>query len=242
MDAMEDASHESSAKVSRIVDARWHEHRNARQCRLYFSEQFTDDSAAAVLGVDRTIRYLMSWFEVITRFNITMAPPRKRQLGCRLSWIGAVFLAIGLVTTQLQKRVRAMAELKLLLAGRLVRSALRKLVCLLQHLAHVFALKADMTAALYAGLNCDSDGMLLHPDEKVKPSSNMCSSAGRWMQLLRSSAGSSLKHFSSEASPLTPLSVAISWQSDAASEADFSVDESGAGISLGGYACGYWRN
>ena len=242
MDAMERASKESSATVVGIVGARWREHRDARQCRLYFSEQFTDDSAAAVVGVDRTIRYLMSWFEVISRFNIMMAPPRKRQLGCRLIWIGAVFLAIGMVTTQLQKRVRAMAELKLLLAGRLVRSALQKLVGLLQHLAHVFALKPNMTAALYGGLDCDSDGALMHPDEKVKPSSNMCSSAGRWMQFLKSSAGSSLKHFSSESSPLTRLSVVISWHSDAASEADLSVNEDGVGIGLGGYACGYWWN
>ena len=174
-----------------------------------------------------------------------MAPPRKRQLGCKLHWVGAVFLAVGLLTTQLQKRVRAVAELKLLLAGRLTRAALQKLLGLLQHLTHVFALKQNTTAALYEGLGSqqfDADGALTNPEERVQPSQNMRSSAGRWVKYLASRAGSTLKHFAAESSPLHALSMVISWHSDAASEAVMEVDEAGDGTGLGGYACGYWWN
>ena len=126
MDAMEAAVEESSAKIMDVLDKRRAVFQSKSQHRLYFAEKSTDDSAAAVVGSARTVRYLIAWFEVITRFNIIMAPPRKRQLGCRLEWIGTVFLATRLVTTQLQKRIRAVAELKLLLAGRLPRSGVRQ--------------------------------------------------------------------------------------------------------------------
>ena len=195
MDIMEAATAEESGAICEILAARRQRFAGGHQHRLYFTEQFTDDSAAAILGVDRTVRYLLAWFEVTTRFNIMMAPPRKRQLGCKLHWVGAVFLAVGLLTTQLQKRVRAVAELKLLLAGRLTRAALQKLLGLLQHLTHVFALKQNMTAALYEGLGShqfDADGALIHPEERVQPSQNMRSSAGRWVKYLASRAGSTL--------------------------------------------------
>ena len=140
MDAME-----ASAKLQPVevnwIKARGATFQDASQSRLYYAKMFTDDMGSAVVGEDRCVRYLLSWFEVTTHFNILM-----RQLGCRLLWCGAIFLAIGLVTAALQKRVRAVYSLKVLLARKLTRSALQKLNGLLEHLKHVFALKHDVMA------------------------------------------------------------------------------------------------
>lgn len=120
MDAMEQAA----SSTLTLVETIWIQTRKAvftdpTQWRLYYAEMFTDDMAAAVVGEDRCVRYLLAWHETITSFNIIMAPPKKRQIGYVLHWIGGILLAIGLVTMALQKRIRAIHSLKVLLAGKL---------------------------------------------------------------------------------------------------------------------------
>ena len=102
---------DSKTIVRRIAAARARKWQDQHQLDLWFTDVFTDDSAAVVLGYERMTGYLVAWHEMITRLNILMAPPRKRQLGCVLRWIGAIFLTVGLVTTQLQKRLRAVMQL-----------------------------------------------------------------------------------------------------------------------------------
>ena len=216
-----------------------------QQHRLYFDGCFTDDLAAAIVGVERTTRYLMAWHEVTTRFNIMMAPPRKRQLGCRLLWVGALLLTIGLVTVSLQKRIRAIYKLKLLLAGKLSMSQLQKLNGLLQHFVSVFALKNNWTSGMYVLFNAAEmdGGVLRHPEARAEPTRHMEQTAGKWLVCLRDLVGSSACTFTSERNPITELSRFISSHSDAASEVVMGVDpDTGLGIGLGAYSAGYWWN
>ena len=215
------------------------------QWRLYYDGCFTDDNAAAILGIDRTVRYLRAWHEVTVRFNILMAPPKKRQLGCRMRWIGAIILSTGLATVQLQKRLRAAVMLRTLLAGQLTLSALQKLLGLLQHFVAVFALKQNMMQGMYAPLGGDevTFGVLKHPEAKAAVSSTMQSVSGKWLVMLGTLAGCSASAFTSERNPITAESLFRSWHSDAANETDLEYDpQSNLGIGLGGYAAGFWWN
>ena len=237
MDAMEAAAVEKNpAVVAWVVERESHFKGLVQQRRLYFDGCFTDDLAAAIVGVERTTRYLMAWHEVTTRFNIMMAPPRKRQLGCRLLWVGALLLTIGLVTVSLQKRIRAIYKLKLLLAGKLSMSQLQKLNGLLQHFVSVFALKHNWTSGMYVLFNAAEmdGGVLRHPEARAEPTRHMEQTAGKWLVFLRDLAGSSACTFTSERNPITELSRFISSHSDAASEVVMGIDpDTGLGIGLG---------
>ena len=198
---------------------------------------FTEDSSAAMLGVDRSIRYLLSWHAVTTRFNILMAHPRKRQLGCVMTWIGAVFLAVGLVTVALQKRIRAIDSLKVFMAGKRTQSLLQKLLGLLEHFCHVFALERCMMAHMRDSLQMptvDGETVLRHPEALVSPSRPELSMAGKWIKFLSHCAGSAASVFAAEQVPLSVLSQIMDWHSDAA------VEETDLGVGLGGWAAGYW--
>lgn len=52
----------------------WHAARaghfsDKKQCRLYYADLYTDDAAAAIIGVARTVRFLVAWFETTTRLH-----------------------------------------------------------------------------------------------------------------------------------------------------------------------------
>jgi hypothetical protein len=79
--------------------------------RLTFGKQYTDDVCVVVLGVARMIRFIKAWHTVISSFNIMMAPPKKRQLGCAVTWLGAILApATGAVTTPMSKRLTPQAD------------------------------------------------------------------------------------------------------------------------------------
>ena len=215
------------------------------QWRLYYDGCFTDDNAAAILGVDRTVRYLRAWQEITIRFNILMAPPKKRQPGCHMRWIGAMMLSTGLATVHLQKRLRAAVMLRTLLAGSLTLSALQKLLGLRQHFVAVFALKQNMMQGMYAPLGGDEveDGVPKQPEAKATVSPTMQSVSSKWLVMLGTLAGCAASAFTSERNPITAESLFRSWHSDAASETNLMYDpQSNLGIGLGGYAAGFWWN
>jgi len=156
MDEMEAASKEDNNLLADMLSARKAKWAKQEQVGAYYTVMFTDDSATALIGISRVIRYLCAWHEVTSKFNIMMAPPRKRQLGCRLQWVGGIVLATGAVTVGLQKRIKAIQELKRLLAGKLTVSALRKMMGLIEHFIYLLALKRNLVAALYEPLKGDT--------------------------------------------------------------------------------------
>ena len=171
MDKMEAAA-EFSAQESEWVQCRSNQVEQFEQQRAYYAELYTYDSAAAVVGVPRMVRYLLARFEVTTRFNIMIVPPAKRQLGCNLTWVGIIFLACGLITISMQKRIRGIHSLKLFLANRLTLSKRQRLNGLLEHFMHAFALKRDMMANVYDGLGEEAlCGRSLKEPKKIIPAS-----------------------------------------------------------------------
>ena len=101
--------------------------------RFAFGKQYTDDVCVVILGVARMIRFKRAWHAVISSFNIMMAPPKKRRLGCAATWLGAIVApATGAVTTpmSLLRRLRAIEMLRLLLAKELTLGQLsNSMVC-----------------------------------------------------------------------------------------------------------------
>ena len=110
----------------------------------------------------RMVRFLRAWHLVISRFNILMAPPKKRQLGCAATWLGAILApATGAVTTPMTKRLRAIEMLRLLLAEKLTLGQLAKLNGLLEHLCDVFCLSRSVMFHMYEPMQRTGT---LHPD------------------------------------------------------------------------------
>ena len=113
-----------------------------------------------------------------------MAPPKNRQLGCVLKWIGAVMISISLhvVTVALQKRIRAIQSLKVFMVGELTQSLLQKLLGLLEHFCHAFALSKSMMVHLRDSLQLvtqDGETRLKHPEALVNPSRKEITMAGK---------------------------------------------------------------
>lgn len=240
---MEDATPTESPKLESLLVKRaaYFGVQQEEQNRLCFLEQFTDDSAGATVGLERFVRLLLAWFEINSKLNILMAPPRKRQVGCALTWIGIRAYTHGIVTTQLQKRVRAVVNLKLLLAGKLRRSALRKLLGLLEHFVFLFCLGRNWMHSLYEPF--DSEDIwaddLKDPANLVKPSPHMASTSGRWISFLASNAGVTVKVATGECSPLTESSLIIDSYTDAAVERSPASSVANE-LGLGGYVLGFW--
>ena len=71
------------------------------------------------------VRFIRAWHTVTSSFNILMAPPKKRQLGCVATWLGAILApATGAVTTPMSKRLGVIEMRRLLLAERLTLGSL----------------------------------------------------------------------------------------------------------------------
>ena len=139
--------------------------------RLAFGKQYTDDVCVVVLGVARMIRFIRAWHTVISSFNIMMAPPKKRQLGCAVTWLGAILApATGAVTTPMSKRLRAIEMLRLLLAEKLTLGQLAKLNGLLEHLCDVFCLPRSAMFHMYEPMQTS---VVLHPDFEFVPSKHL---------------------------------------------------------------------
>ena len=204
--------------------------------RLAVAECYTDDSFAAIIGVARTIRYMRAWHEVTSRMNIMMAPPSKRQLGCQVTWLGAIMLTgAGLVTVNAQKRLHADAELAAFAACAQKSSANQKMNGLLEHLVDVFGLQRQAMFGMYRAGVAARD----HPDQILQPDEFARVQAAKLRKIISSSPGS---HFgssflSSAIDSLSTSSLLCSLFSDAALKG---CDHPG----LGGYYAGYfwsWR-
>ena len=199
--------------------------------RLAFGKQYTDDVCVVVLGVARMIRFIRAWHTVISSFNIMMAPPKKRQLGCAATWLGAILApATGAVTTPMSKRLRAIEMLRLLLAEKLTLGQLAKLNGLLEHLCDVFCLPRSVMFHMYEPMQTS---VVLHPDFEFVPSKHLVKQTASWLLRLANVAGSRCGQMIVTPWKATESTRLLHWYSDAAKE--------GCGRpGLGGWYSGYW--
>ena len=199
--------------------------------RLAFGKQYTDDVCVVVLGVARMIRFIRAWHTVISSFNILMAPPKKRQLGCAATWLGAILApATGAVTTPMAKRLRAIEMLRLLLAEKLTLGQLAKLNGLLEHLCDVFCLPRSAMFHMYEPMQAS---VVLHPDFEFVPSKHLVKQTASWLLRLAKVAGSRCGQMLVTPWKATESTRLLHWYSDAAKE--------GCGRpGLGGWYSGYW--
>ena len=213
--------------------ARWTAQRKelGLSTRLAFGKQYTDDVCVVVLGVARMVRFIRAWHTVISSFNILMAPPKKRQLGCAATWLGAILApATGAVTTPMSKRLRAIEMLRLLLAEKLTLGQLAKLNGLLEHLCDVFCLPRSAMFHMYEPMQTS---VVLHPDFEFVPSKHLVKQTASWLLRLAKVAGSRCGQMLVTPWKATESTRLLHWYSDAAKE--------GCGRpGLGGWYSGYW--
>lgn len=125
------------------LDTGWNE-----QC-LYALDMYTDDPMGVIIGVKRTRRFVECWTSVTDGLRLMMAIPVKRQLGVHIKWIGARWLAVGLVIIPLKKRLQTLDRLSRLLKGSLSCAEHRKLNGMLEHFRDVLRLKANKMVGMY---------------------------------------------------------------------------------------------
>jgi hypothetical protein len=149
----------------------------------------------------------------------------------------------------LQKRLRAITDLRCLLAGGLALSALLKLNGLLEHFLYVFGLKRNFMSTMYEPLQtAEREGTLIkHPDALVKPSVNMNKCAGRWIKFIARVAGATACRYTGARHELCADTMSVPLHTDAAvcgdvDSPEYVLDEHENGLGLGGYAAGYWYN
>ena len=197
---------------------RWIAQRKKRRLstRLAFGKQYTDDVCVVVLGAARMVRFLGAWHLVISRFNVLMAPPKKRQLGCAATWLGAILApATGAVTTSMANRLRAIEMLRIMLAERLTLGQLAKLNGLLEHLCDVFCLSRSIVFHMYEPLQRTGT---LHPDFEFVPSKHLTKQAAAWLLRLAKTAVSRCGQILLTPWKATGSTQLLHWYNDAAKE------------------------
>ena len=112
--------------------------------RLFAAEGYTDDSIIMVCGLERTMRALRLWNQLMAESQLKLAIPEKRFLGTWGVWLGILFFsALGLMTVPRQKLLRANAEVKRALRGELDFAEWRSLVGLLELSLRQFGAEVD---------------------------------------------------------------------------------------------------
>ena len=209
------------------------------EARLYVLEMYTDDPISAVLGSDRMTRFLLCWTKVTRKLRLTMAIALKRQLGCSVKWIGARYFSAGLITVPKDKRVKAMFDLKKLIAWDLYCSQLRSLNGLLEFIMVVVQLKRSKMAGMYEAWQAGgaAEG---GPDSYPVVTKFMAQTANSWITMLSQTCAApfsaALQQRDSSVlgyvGPMIPLRrVFYAMTSDASKE--------GAKVpGMGGYFCG----
>jgi site-specific DNA-cytosine methylase len=139
------------------------------QCRLYIIKMYTDDVKFVVVGVERLIRFLRCWDNLMTELGLLMAIAKKRQLGCASSWLG--FLPcpmLAMVAIPREKVSSAITGLTSLADGSPLRlDAYRSLLGFLEHL---IPFDNSGRASMFGFYNVFKGSLDAPPSTLIKPS------------------------------------------------------------------------
>lgn len=212
-------------------------YKDCNQTRLATIHMYTDDPVFVAVGVERALRLMRAWHEIVTDVNLTMAGPEKRQLGAGAEWIGVLLLVgIGIVVVPRYKLLRASQALEAALRSDLTFDDYRALVGLLEHLRVVAQLEAHATNVLYRPHGPHGDGRR-GPNAVVHPDGLMRECLVEWTKRIMRCAGAllTLALKTSAVQQLRSGETVFHASSDAAGD--------GKGSSgIGGYLHGYfWR-
>ena len=204
------------------------------QLRPYRGYMFTDDGQTLSVGVEVTLLSLRVWRRLTDALKLRMAIPEKRSLGTWCKWIGVVLIAaLGLVVVTRDKILRASAAVSAALEGRMEFHAYRSLCGLLEHLRAINLRGRNVMHGLYRPHGPDG-ASAEGPNGIVRCDGLMTSQLTRWLHLLSSSCGTSVKRALSRANLESPPEISFFLSSDAC-YSDVAIP------GLGGFAHGlYW--
>ena len=235
-DAEEDKLFAAEADPSRLQWIRERQalsattHRN--ECRLYSAHIFTDDPVFQVVGVNRCVRLMLTWFRVTRRLNLRMADAAKRIGGSTGLWLGVrFFYTLGIVAIEPNKRERAVAALTDIVArARPSLGEYESLVGLLEHLLPFTGMDRSFMHYLHAPKNFAKEKSSL-----IRLTDDIVRQAARWLAVLATRAGVSVKIVIAVVGTLVAGTMVTEMSSDAAKAGT-------ANPGLGGHLHGYtWR-
>ena len=132
---------------------------NGSARKLYVAAQYTDDPLCHVVGVDRAVRLVTVWHEILSRSGLMVAKADKWQIGAGgITWLGIKISAqLGLAWVAPEKVMRAIDEIRAALSGDCNVGDYRKLIGFLEHLFPITNVTREAMDHLYGPLQPDAE-------------------------------------------------------------------------------------
>ena len=207
--------------------------------RLWDAQCFTDDPELQVVGLDRALRLLATFHELVgpDGINLMYAKAAKWQAGVHIKWLGSYMSpALGVAWLARDKAVKALSRLDDLESGRLRISELAKLEGLLEHFRFVTRTPPHV---MYGIRDAYMAGEVrLGPHAHARPSGRTLAAVGRWRHAITNVSGALLL-------AALPAEAVEPWARRSVRHAEWrlSSDAALAGTTqpgLGGYMYGRW--
>ena len=117
---------------------------------VMFMMAYTDDPVWITFGACRMSRLCVRWYKHNKDAGLIRSPPRKREIGVSMKWIGGKLFTSGLIAyIDDSKRTRTLLELRQALAGTLTVKEYLCLLGLLNHLVCIMALPYHYMYTVY---------------------------------------------------------------------------------------------
>ena len=218
---------------------KWFQHRKTLsegtgfdEAMLWFMLMYTDDPIIAIVGVDRTVRFLQTGADTIAELGLQMALASKRQLGSGVIWCGALVFARGALVVPLDKRLKALRSLLALRQGTLPVGELRSLNGLLEFCRLILCLDKSTMHGFYQPLQAKGE-IATGPQTKVRYNELIAKQANAWGRRLRDQCA-------------TSVALAIEGSREVANDASLLITSSDAckegaeHPGMGGFLTGFW--
>jgi len=232
--AEEKALHEQSAdpKLTEWYQSRQLLSKGFNEAMLFFILMYTDDPLIAVVGVERTARFLLCWVRTLDKLGLIMASADKRQLGTGVIWCGTAIFSRGAIVIPLDKRLRALRKLHQLVDGCLSVGDLVSLTGLLEFCRSVLRIDVATMYGLY-GPSTKTGESALGPATLVTASPLIKRRSKEWINRMAGACAAPVSAILSSSRSLPRGASVLLTSSDACKE--------GADLpGMGGYLAGSW--
>jgi len=202
------------------------------EAMLFFMLMYTDDPIIAVVGIERTVRFLVCWVRTMKELNLMMALACKRQLGSGVVWCGIMVFARGALVVPLEKRVKALEKIRRLGRGELAVGDLVSLNGLLEFCRGVLRLPQQVMFGLYEPLKAGRE-LSKGPHQRVKLNALVGQRIKQWTDLLTKACANTVAAIMDDSRCVPEMSSILATSSDACKEG---AEHPG----MGGYFIGLW--
>ena len=164
------------------------------QARLADAGQYTDDPIMGAVGVQRFIRLLRCFYDLVGPLGcrLMLAKAHKLHLGAAVKWLGATIAStVGCIWVPEPKLLHAVGQVRQAIDGTLVASEYRQLFGFLTSILFMLGDDDRLMHELEEPLRAEG-ALSLGPATRVKPSAEMARALGAWVKALLNFSGSSI--------------------------------------------------